>query len=263
MSGVDTPGPLAAASPPTDVWLAVELVRQGDEAVETLPEQIARRIAGMIERGELGPGTRLPSERDLARIFGVSRLAVREAAHRLEARQLVVIRRGAGSFVTAPAGGHGEAAEGPVASTVDLQELFDVRMLLEPAAADWAARRADRLSAGVLLRLAALFEDAVGSAEPRFDLLATADAELHLEVARCADNAVLTKLLAQLQDLQRLQLEWTLRRPGRLEETAAEHRRVVDAIAAGDPAAARDAMADHLAAAAVSFQALAGEGGPD
>ena len=231
--------------------------RQRDGAQETLPEQIATRIAALIESGELGAGARLPSERELARIFGVSRLAVREAAHRLEARRLVVIRRGSGSFVAAPADPPGEAAERSRPTPGDLDELSDVRMLLEPAAADWAARRADRSSVGVLLRLAGQFEDDAESVDPRFGLLAAADVELHLEIARCADNMLLGKLIAQIHDLQRLQLEWSLRRPGRLAETAAEHRLLVDAIAAGDPVAAREAMVAHLTFAAASFRALA------
>jgi GntR family transcriptional repressor for pyruvate dehydrogenase complex len=234
----EAPDPLEA-----DAWLPVDLVRgQSAEAGETLPEQIADRIAGLIGSGTLRPGARLPSERELARIFGVSRLAVREAAHRLEARGLVVVRRGAGSFVATPAATMPDPAEAQVPPTVDLEDLSDVRMLLEPAAADWAARRGDRASLAVLLRIAEQFEAAADSAEPRFDLLA--------------------QLIEQLLDLHRLRLEWSLRRPGRLEEIAVEHRRLVDAITAADPLAARDAMLAHLAASAASFRTLAAGDAP-
>jgi GntR family transcriptional repressor for pyruvate dehydrogenase complex len=254
----EAPDPLEA-----DAWLPVDLVRgQSAEAGETLPEQIADRIAGLIGSGTLRPGARLPSERELARIFGVSRLAVREAAHRLEARGLVVVRRGAGSFVATPAATMPDPAEAQVPPTVDLEDLSDVRMLLEPAAADWAARRGDRASLAVLLRIAEQFEAAADSAEPRFDLLAESDVQLHLEIAHCADNALLVQLIEQLLDLHRLRLEWSLRRPGRLEEIAVEHRRLVDAITAADPLAARDAMLAHLAASAASFRTLAAGDAP-
>jgi GntR family transcriptional regulator, transcriptional repressor for pyruvate dehydrogenase complex len=232
------------------IWLPVELIRRpNDDDGATLPEQIAGRIAALIESGELSAGARLPSERELARIFGVSRLAVREAAHRLEARGLVVVRRGAGSFVAAPARVTAQPAEPQPAPTVDLDEFFDVRMLLESAAADWAARRVDASSVGVLLRIAEQFEEAVESGEPRFNLLAASDVQLHLEIAACADNALLSRLIGQLLDLNRIHLEWSLRRPGRLEKTAAEHRLLVDAIAARDPVGAREAMIAHLTAA--------------
>ncbi|HET8607356.1 MAG TPA: FCD domain-containing protein [Gaiellaceae bacterium] len=238
----------------SEAWLDAGDLRAVEDATATLPERIERRIGELIEAGTLAAGARLPSERELARIFGVSRLAVREAAHRLEARGLVVVRRGSGSFVAAPAAGAEPAeAQAPLAGA-NGDELADVRLLLEPAAADWAARRAERSSVAVLLRIAEQFEAAVDEPDPRFDLLAASDMELHLEIAHAADNALLARLIEELHGIYRLQLEWSLRRPGRLEETAAEHRRLVDAIAAGDPAGARDAMTAHLNAAAASFR---------
>jgi GntR family transcriptional repressor for pyruvate dehydrogenase complex len=242
-------------------WLEPDGDRSDGAA--TLPERIERRIGELIGRGELVPGARLPSERELAQIFGVSRLAVREAAHRLEARGLVVVRRGAGSFVAAnvPAADPAEALA-PV-GTVDVDELADVRMLLEPAAADWAARRADRSSVAVLFKLADQFATAAAEPAPRFDLVAAADMGLHLGIAQAADNALLAQLVEQLHKVYRLQLEWSLRRPGRLEETSVEHRRIVEGIAAGDPAAARSAMVEHVKAAAASFRLASPETTPD
>jgi GntR family transcriptional regulator, transcriptional repressor for pyruvate dehydrogenase complex len=144
--------------PPSEVWLEAGDLGPGDPAA-TLPERIEQRIASLIEHGVLTPSTRLPSERELARIFRVSRLAVREAAHRLEARGLVVIRRGSGSFVaTAPTPAPVDADDGQQrGASVSVEELADVRMLLEPAAADWAARRAERPSVAVLERIAGQF----------------------------------------------------------------------------------------------------------
>jgi GntR family transcriptional repressor for pyruvate dehydrogenase complex len=82
------------------------------------------------------------------------------------------------------------------------------------------------------------------------------DIELHVEIARCAENVLLSKLLERLYDLNRPQLEYSLRRDGRAEKTTVEHRRVVDAIAAKDPDAAREAMLAHLAAAESSIRAI-------
>lgn len=233
-------------------WVDADGAHPDDAA--TLPERIERRIGELIGRGDLTAGERLPSERELAQIFGVSRLAVREAAHRLEARGLVVVRRGAGSFVASGAVAAGPAEPLAPVGTVDVDELADVRMLLEPAAADWAARRADRSSVAVLVRLAEQFAGAAAEPSPRFDLVAAADMSFHLGIAQAADNALLAHLVEQLHAVYRVQLEWSLRRPGRLEETAAEHRRIVEAIAAGDPAAARAAMVEHVKAAAASFR---------
>jgi GntR family transcriptional repressor for pyruvate dehydrogenase complex len=157
----------------------------------------------------------------------------------------------------------GESGNGkPRGDAVDVEELADVRLLLEPAAADWAARRADRASLAVLQRIAAQFEAAAHEPEPRFDLLGATDMELHLELARVADNSLLVRLIEQLHGLYRTRIEWSLRRPGRLQETTAEHRRLVEAVVAGSPEEARAAMEAHLEAAAASFRltAPAGEG---
>jgi GntR family transcriptional repressor for pyruvate dehydrogenase complex len=237
----------------SEPWLDLRDLRADDPGA-TLPERIARVIAELIESGRLAPGARLPSERELAQVFGVSRLAVREAAHRLEARGLVVVRRGSGSFVATEIVAADSLDALVPAGTVDLDELADVRMLLEPACADWAARRADRSSVAVLQRLALRFEEAAAQAAPRFELIAAADMELHLGIAQAAENELLAQLVEQLHGVYRLQLEWSLRRPGRLEETLLEHRRIVEAIGAGEPAPARAAMEEHLAAAAASFR---------
>lgn len=237
-----------------DLWAGAGPV---EETGATLPERIAAHVDGLIGTGRLAPGDRLPSQRDLAQIFGVSRLSVREAVHRLEALELVVVRRGAGAFVARRAAAPSVEPETPLPSVIDVEELFEVRRLLEPAAAEWAALRADCSALAALQRVAGQFEAAAAAPERRFDLLAVRDVQLHLEIAQCADNALLGRLIERLQDLHRLQLEWSLRRSGRVEETVAEHSRVVDAIAGGDPQAARDAMLAHVAAAAASFHEVA------
>jgi GntR family transcriptional repressor for pyruvate dehydrogenase complex len=251
---------MSISNPTPEEWLDVAAVRDGDDGASTLPVRIERGITVLIERGSLRAGGRLPSERELARIFGVSRLAVREAAHRLEARGLVVVRRGAGSFVASSAV-EAKLADVPPPPAGDVDELSDVRLLLEPAAADWAARRAGRSSKALLVRIARGFEKMAGEPEPRFNLLAAADIELHVEIAQAADNATLAQLIEQLCETHRVRLEWGLRRPARLAQTAVEHRRLVDAIVVGDPAAARDAMIVHLKAAAASLRALPARGG--
>jgi GntR family transcriptional repressor for pyruvate dehydrogenase complex len=164
------------------------------------------------------------------------------------------VRRGAGSFVSA-AVARAVVAPSQAPSTVAADELAAMRMLVEPAAADWAARRADEPSVRVLRRIADQFVRAI-DAEPRYDVLVAADVELHVEIARCADNALLASVVEELQGLASAQLGWDLRRPDRVVRTAVEHAAIVDAIAAGDPDAARAAMAAHVTASAVSLREL-------
>lgn len=248
-----------STQPDLETWSALE-PSESKWAVpgESLPEQIARRIEDLI-RAEtpIGPGTRLPSERELSQIFGVSRLSVREAVHRLEALDLVVVRRGAGTFVARSAAGReSEPAEAPLPKSINVEELFEVRRLLEPAAAEWAALRADRRALLQLERLAERFESLAAASEQGFEQLVISDIELHVEIARCAENVLLSRLLERLYDLNRPQLEYSLRRDGRAGKTTIEHRRIVDAIAAKNPGGAREAMLAHLAAAESSIRAI-------
>ncbi|HEY5058750.1 MAG TPA: FadR/GntR family transcriptional regulator [Gaiellaceae bacterium] len=242
-------------------WHALPALEEtAPENETTRAEQVAARIRELIESGRLGAGERLPAERRLAEILGVSRLSVREGLRGLEALDLVVVRRGAGTFVRTAA-----ALESPpppavleAPRLVDVEELFEVRRLLEPAAAEWAARRGDPRNLVTLHRLLEEFDLAAGAADKQFVALADCDIRLHDEIALCAGNALLSQLLVHLHGLHRLQLEWSLRRPRRLDETAAEHRRIVDAITSRDPEGACEAMKAHLAAAEAAFRTVSG-----
>lgn len=241
-----------------DEWSALQPIEQPwTSPGETLPEQIARRIEELIETtNTIGPGARLPSERELAQIFGVSRLSVREAVHRLEALALVVVRRGAGTFVARRHAEPGGPTAALIPRRVDVEELIEVRRLLEPQAAEWAATRADRTALLSLARLASQFETTANNSEPRVELLASTDVQLHAALAQAGNNMLLGRLIEGLHDLQRAQLEYSLRRPGRTQAVALEHRRIVDAITAGNASAAREAVLAHLAGDETSLRAI-------
>src|SRR3954470_21291793 len=100
----------------------------GPQDAQKLYQQIARRIAASIEDGRYGPGDRLPSERELADDFGVSRPTVRDAMIALEFQGLVEARQGSGVYVNAQtAPGADEAAEVEVGAL----ELTEARRLFE------------------------------------------------------------------------------------------------------------------------------------
>ena len=100
-----------------------------------LYRQIADQIAGLIGNGEFAHGTRLPAERELATLLGVSRTSVREALISLEIGGLVEVRVGSGVFVTAGPSSHasgGDKGPGPF-------ELLSARTLVEGEVAALAA----------------------------------------------------------------------------------------------------------------------------
>jgi GntR family transcriptional regulator, transcriptional repressor for pyruvate dehydrogenase complex len=216
---------------------------------EALYQRIASHVRQLIVSEQLRPGERLPAERELARMLGVSRVPIREAMRTLAAQGLVEIRRGQGMFV----------ADSSVDATVNqlttallkqrdlLAELFAVRRLLEPASAQWAAARADPEEVNRLERIVADMRRAGEKEPPDCDTIGERDTQLHVEIAVAADNRVLVRIMQAIQDLHREQLETSLHYRDRVEATLKDHARIVRAIAAGDPVEARSAMLDHLA----------------
>jgi GntR family transcriptional repressor for pyruvate dehydrogenase complex len=231
---------------------------------EALYQRIANHVRGLIETEQLRPGERLPAERDLARMLGVSRVPIREAMRTLAAQGLIEIRRGQGMFVASSAV---EATiEGLTHALLNqhdlLAELFAVRRLLEPASAQWAAARADADAVASLRRLVDDMEAAADSDPPDYDTIGERDTRLHVEIAATSENRVLMRIMRAIQDLHREQLETSLRYRDRAHETLKDHRRLVDAIGAGDPVEARSAMLDHLAnSESATMARLEGDGG--
>jgi GntR family transcriptional repressor for pyruvate dehydrogenase complex len=228
-----------------------------------LYSRVAQHVRGLIETRQLQPGEQLPPERELAQRLGVSRIPVREAMRTLAAQGLIDIRHGHGTFVAAAAG---EAAVSHFTVALlnqrhTFEELFGVRRLLEPASAQWAAIRAGADDIERLLRILDEMEAAATAATPDYAALGSRDAQLHLEIAACAANRVLERIMQAIGDLHGQQLETSLRHHGRLDRTLRDHRRIVDAIAAGDPVEAGAAMLDHLDDGEAAT--LAGIGGTD
>jgi GntR family transcriptional repressor for pyruvate dehydrogenase complex len=215
---------------------------------EALYQRIANHVRDLIVSQRLQPGERLPAERELARLLGVSRVPIREAMRTLAAQGYVEVRRGQGMFV----------ATSSVEATVDeltkellkqrdlLAELFAVRRLLEPASAQWAAARATPEDVAKLVGILQEIEAAGDLDPPDYETLGKCDTELHVQIADAAANRVLIRIMQAIQDLHREQLETSLRYRGRIHETIKDHRRIVRAIGAGDPVEAREAMIDHL-----------------
>ena len=226
----------------------------------TLAERTVSQVLELIASRGLGPGDRLPTERELAGMLGVSRVTVRDALRTLAARGAVEARRGSGTFV---------AARGVEATIEELTEtlrserdvfadLFAVRRLLEPAAAQWAANRADREQLESLQAIVAAME-AIGRAKkPDLHKMADLDSQFHVEIAAAGENGVMLHMMEAMQDLHREQLETSSRYRGRLAETVTDHRRIVDAIAAADPVGASLAMTDHLARSEAAHQSRLG-----
>jgi GntR family transcriptional repressor for pyruvate dehydrogenase complex len=214
---------------------------------ETLSDRLARLLAAQIESAELSPGQRLPTEAQLAATHGVSRSVVREAVHRIKSRGLLVSRQGSGVFVAAVAPHHSLAFDPEVMMSVDrLIEVAEVRRVLEREMAALAALRATRVQvAGLRKALAAIDAATAAGADGVAE-----DMAFHRAIGEATGNPQFSRLLAfleqYLRDGMRITRANEARRSDFMQAVRDEHRSLVDAIAAGDSAAARRAATRHL-----------------
>lgn len=216
--------------------------------VGTVSNRIAQQIVDLIGAETLKPGDRLPPERDLAALLGVSRPSVREAVKTLEAQGRLWVRHGQGVFVASPRPQQ-DLRAALAQQEVTLGELFAMREVLEVPAAGWAARAADEAR---LAAAAAALEDLNSSSRtdnPDFELLRDLDAAFHMRVVEAAGNRFLRQTLGVLQEMLAVGMETTLLVPGRLEASRREHEGLLAAVRLGDAAAARAAARRHIRAA--------------
>lgn len=203
---------------------------------------VANRIQELIRDEHIAGGERLPSERDLSTKLNVSRASLREALIALELSGVIEVRGGSGVYVCEEAQPSAaelaEAGPGPF-------EVLSARRLIESEIAAIAARVATDSAIDAILQ-------AVEEMEKNHDNYASneqADRNFHLSIARATGNSALVGSLNYLWD-QRGRLWHKLKEHFQTEElrqeTLKDHRRILEAIAAHDPAAARKAMRSHL-----------------
>jgi len=226
-------------------------------AVETtrLYRQIADQIVGLIDSGEFSAGSRLPPERELAGLLGVSRTSVREAIIALEISGYVEVRVGSGIFVTrapvrtapAPGADVGDSGVGPF-------ELLAARAVIEGETAALAARQARKADLVVLRQTIARMREHDEDAGERD----AADRAFHVRIAEATGNGALAHAVASLWDLRRGELwsriEVHFHTAALRAKTLADHEAIVAALAVHDPDGARKAMHRHLERVVREFQ---------
>lgn len=210
-----------------------------------LYEQIVQQIEESILNGELSEGSQLPAERDLARQFGVSRTAVREAIKALQEKGLVDAFPGRGTFVTDGTSGSMRRSLDRIIKSGEPDGwayLVEVREILEPEIAALAALRSDDQD------LAAMREavEVMDGAQRDSDAFIEADLDFHLALAEAAANPIVLSLIDSIVGLLREQRLLTFRVEGGPERGQKHHKRILEAIQRRDPQGARTAMQAHL-----------------
>lgn len=228
----------------------------------TLTEYAYHYLREKIMTGELGPpGTRL-SDLDLAKLIGISRTPVREAINQLASEGLLDRRPRLGVFIKLP-------------DAEELEELYDLRSLLESHAAERAAEARGR---DILERMEQAYAEMAGvleafrasgaptlEGEPAIRWF-TAESNFHLHILEGARNRQILKIASELrlmtQILGRRRIDHNLADLARIHD---EHGRILDAIRGGDPRRARTLMAQHIQRSKLQvkeyFAAFAAAGG--
>lgn len=230
-----TPDP-ARSAPPARAWRVV-----------------LDSIEGDLLAGTLGPGDRLPPERELASTLGVGRSSVREALRVLEVMGLIRTATGSGptsgAIVTAtPQGGLAQLLRLQVAAQgFPIPEVYETRLLLEEWAVAHLAAREDVDLAEVHATL-----DAMAADDLTLDEFLALDSQFHVRLVEASGNVVVAATMAGLREAIEGYIRAGATRIPDWDDTAArlrhEHAEILDAIERGDADTAQARVREHITA---------------
>lgn len=210
-----------------------------------LTDDAIKKIQSMIISGDLKPGQRLPPEKELSERLGLSRNSLREAVKALDLIRVLDVRRGDGTYVTTlePA-----LLFDAVSFVVDmhqdtsLMELFEVRRILEPAAAGLAAVRLDDGQIEALRAMLAGIDDSTS-----VEALVAHDLAFHAQITKASGNSYLSSMLEALSSRTVRARIWRgLTQENAAARTLAEHRGIVDALAQRDVELVKALVTVHI-----------------
>ena len=192
----------------------------------------------------MNPGDRLPPERELAQMLGVSRASVREAMRLLDMKGLVVIRPGAGTFITEDAM---EAIVQAFSSLLDddsaASDVFEMRLLLEPHVVSLAAQRATEADLRLMDEHLAHQEADIAAGGTGVE----DDTRFHFAIAEATKNAALIAVTRAISDILSQTREDSLLSPERSRLSLQSHWEILGAIQREEPPEAALAMRRHIA----------------
>jgi GntR family transcriptional regulator, transcriptional repressor for pyruvate dehydrogenase complex len=214
-----------------------------------LTDEAILKIKEMILAGDLKPGDRLPPEKELGEALGLSRSSLREAVKALEIIRVLDVRRGDGTYVTSLSP---SLLLDALSFVVDVHqddsvlELFEVRRILEPAAAVLAT---PRMTGADIAHLRELLAQVDGV--PSVDELVANDLVFHRYISERSGNAYLTRMLDALSSSTLRARVWRgLTQEGSVQRTLTEHRAIVDALEVGDTDLVAAQMTVHVSGVA-------------
>lgn len=223
-----------------------------------LSSEVRDRLLAWLASGEIHPGDRLPSERDLMSRFSVGRPAIREALQSLESAGLIEISHGERARVAEvdPRGviaQIGDTAKQLLKTDADaLNDLKEARLMFEAGMVRSAAHRAKQADIALLEQILARQRQTADHA-PDF---VRADMAFHRAIAEISGNRICVAVSEAMLDWLFAFRQDMLRVPGAEKITLSEHKKILDRIRDHDEDGAAKAMTDHLTRASKRYRAL-------
>jgi GntR family transcriptional regulator, transcriptional repressor for pyruvate dehydrogenase complex len=206
-----------------------------------LYEQVVEQILDWVRDNDLRVGDRLPPERELAQRLGVSRATVSQALVAMEVVGVVAVRHGDGATLVESAG-VSKVVGALRRHAQQLPEVIEAREALESKLAALAAVRRTEADLERIDHALALMERDVEAGGRGVE----GDELFHAAVTAAGHSALLAQLMSEISDLILESRIESLSQPDRPRESLEGHRRIAEAIRVGDPAAAAQAMRDHV-----------------
>lgn len=223
--------------------MVFEIIRKS-----SAPEMVVEQILEKIEKGELEPGGQLPSQRELAQLFGVGRSSVREATNALVVMGYLEVTQGRGTFIRKDLPGTGPSTD-RLQNALAAGNIFDLMEAREPLECKSCRLAAERAEEPRIKAMEAALQKARAAADDDYPAFLDADLQFHYALAEATHNAVICEMM-------KLLIEKVLAHHSRLRtrylsanfrafsiDTAA---RVIDCVRAGDGDGAAGWMRQHL-----------------
>jgi len=204
-----------------------------------------RLLLDHIESQGLQGGDRLEPERELAKILGISRPSLREAIQILQVQGRLRVKHGIGIFLLDQADGE-KLRESLRTAQHRIEELFQMREILEAPAVEWAAERRSEEQLTEMKLAARALNQAIARKPVDFENLRRLDMEFHLTIVRSAQNQFLNQTLGTLQEIMFHSMDNTLKLPGRVDSSEHEHGMILEAIEKRDSITARLMIIQHI-----------------
>ncbi len=215
-------------------------------------ESVAAHIQRWIQDGSLEPGMRLPPERELAGLLGISRASLRQALHELTLKGLLTRRPGVGTVVLAPGAQVDDLVGAFDREERRVREISDFRLVFEPQIVERAAFRHTPADLAVLEELCGVEHATMSSRDS-----AENDERFHVALARATHNALLVTLAETTANWLREARMTTHARPAAREASWREHLDLLAAVRRRDGGLARRLMQEHVESATRQMTAAA------